>query len=448
MQAAFLHTLRIAHIGVICLCIGVEGYAQMELETPSAILPEEHFPDLKNFLGAATNRKLSRDLRASEARAREKASDAYGRTRAHAGVYGAYVVEDRENESIDTRTRLTWEVGAERTLFEFHDAIEARRSLGSHQSRQSDWIERQEEARWLRELRSIFIQRITAEQDLETRQQALKRAERELETLKALQAEGRIHEHDVMEAELLVRGLQENLKLSQKHTYLLQSSLLRYTGLSEIPAVSPADLQRLRKSRFDPLDDHDLSLPVLRAPSIEHLENEIALSDAQSRIAASSALPRVSSWARIYQDELQGPEFSGTVNRTNYEAIIGVRWNFWDSGQSRNLARAERLKGQRLERSRERLLASFQKDARNLQYIYETATSAVRMAEATIKLEERLLTAQEQASSNQIELLPVSLQTLLAVCEAETALWEAYAQAWDTRSAWMLFVHGDPFVER
>ena len=187
---------------------------------------------------------------------------------------------------------------------------------------------------------------------------------------------------------------------------------------------------------------------MLRAPSIEHLEIEFALSDAQSRIAASSALPRVSSWARIYQDELQGPEFSGTVNRTHYEAIIGVRWNFWDSGQSRNLARAERLKGQRLERSRERLLASFQKDARNLQYIYETATSAVRMAEATIKLEERLLTAQEQASSNQIELLPVSLQTLLAVCEAETALWEAYAQAWDTRSAWMLFVHGDPCVER
>ena len=33
-------------------------------------LPEEHFPALKSLLGASANRKLSRELREAEARAR------------------------------------------------------------------------------------------------------------------------------------------------------------------------------------------------------------------------------------------------------------------------------------------------------------------------------------------------------------------------------------------
>ncbi|MGB0372031.1 MAG: TolC family protein [Opitutales bacterium] len=413
-----------------------------------SVLPEDHFPALKNLLGAAANRKLSREIRESEARAREKASDAYGRTRAHTAIYGAYILEDRENESLETRARLTWEVGAERTLYEFHDAIEARRSLGRHQSKQIDWSERQEESAWLQKLRALFLEQLAAEQTLRTRQAALTQAEDELQALKALRAEGRLAELDLLEAELSLVQLREDVNLSERHISLLETSLQRYTGLSEIPSTSEASLNRLESSSFNTLDDNQAEIPLLRAPAIEQLENNIAVADAQARIAASSGLPRVSSWVRVFQDELQGPEFSGTVTRTNYEAIVGVRWNFWDSGQSRNLARAERLKGQRLERARDRVYASFQSEARKLQFAYESAVSDVRVTEATVDLHRRLLEAQEKASATDAQLLPQALQARVNLAASESSLWTAYATAWEARSAWQLFLHGDPFVER
>ena len=438
--------MRLTNITLFAIASAFAGVTCDRAQATST-LPEEHFPELKSLLGAAANRKLSTDIRKSEARAREKAADSYGRTRAHAGAYGAYILEDRENESLDTRARFTWEIGAERTLFEFYDAIDARRNLAKQQSSLTDFAERQEEAQWLSQVRSLFLDRTATTSLARTQAEALETAENELETLKALATEGRLAEITVLEAEIAVMRLREHLSLTQKQITFIESSLTRYTGLSSLPPVNPASLQRLENSEFTEIDVYSLGPSPLSNPYIERLETEIATTDAHARIAASESMPRVSSWMRIFQDELQGPEFAGTVTRTNYEALVGVRWNFWDSGRSRNLARAERLKGQRLERSRDRLLASFQYQARTLAFTYESALTDLRVQESSLQLLDRMSTAQSQAAAQEASILPEALQAQLKSAEARGALWATYAKVWKAQAAWLLHLQGDPFLK-
>lgn len=431
----------------VLLCLFGSFGSAWALDT-EAVFPEEHFERLRSYLGIAANRVLGIEAIEEERRAWIDAGNAADRTQVSGLVYGAGILENREDGEFDERARVTWELNGERTLFRFSDGMEARRALGALEGSRVTLDARVDSAAWLLRVRVLYFELIAADAMADSFERALPVLRDQVETLEALGDSGRIAALDVEEAALWLYQIEGESRNADQRRRLLHADLSGFIGMNDIPEAGDAEKIRFRKvDRLTEVKATEKNTIMSRPADLERVESEIDGANAMAQIEESERWPRVVARSRVYQDELQGPRFDGTITRTNAEIMLGVEWKIWDSGRSASRARAHRLRAERLASTRARHLAAHHRHIRALEAELEGRVFDFEMAQRSLALQKRHLSAATEAARLDPQVLMEELGYQLDVLKTELDLARTISAYWHTRSRLVQKAMGEPFLQ-